>query len=110
MKGKFCLSNVISFYDKVTCKLYWILVKPLMLSLILDQLSSSEIKRFILRWVVNCLNGRAQRVVTKEATSDQQTITSSVPHGSVLGPVLFISVIWIQKWNASLASLLTILN
>ncbi|KAF2349915.1 Reverse transcriptase domain [Trinorchestia longiramus] len=42
------------------------------------------------RWIRNWLTGRTQRVVSHDETSDSMRVTSEVPHGSALGPLLFI--------------------
>ncbi|KAF2346977.1 Reverse transcriptase domain [Trinorchestia longiramus] len=42
------------------------------------------------RWIRNWLTSRTQRVVIHDETSDSAFVTSGVPHGSILGPLLFI--------------------
>ncbi|KAK4815579.1 hypothetical protein QYF61_004096 [Mycteria americana] len=117
-KRKSCLTNLRSFYDKVTrlvgegkvvdvaCLDFSKAFDTVPHSILLDKLSSCEMNRCTLHWAKNWLNSRVQGAVVNGTTAGWWPVTSAVPQSQFEGQSssIFLSMIWRKELNAPILS------
>ena len=103
-QGRSCVSNLLSFYDRVTDTIQgrdgWVDSIYLDFSKAFDKVPHKRliwklqhiggVDGALLEWMSDFLQGRQMSTVIRGTASQDREVTSGVPQGSVLAPIMFL--------------------